>query len=170
MKKTLIAAAIVLASLTGFNVAAQAINTQDSQTKTECRASCDKKDGECKKLKNGENKSGKMADKKGGHKKGGCKQDKALEGLNLTDAQKQQIKDLRAECKTAKEAKKGQKTEMNEEAKKAAREEARKNFDDKIKKILTPDQYKKYEANKAEIKTCKDQNTKKQCKSGKRKA
>lgn len=76
-------------------------------------------------------------------KKGGPKQACEFEGLNLTDAQKEQIKTIKEEQRAAaqakKEAAKAQKAE-----KKNARQEGRKAYLEKIKAVLSPEQYVQY--------------------------
>ncbi|MCC8119436.1 MAG: Spy/CpxP family protein refolding chaperone [Bacteroidales bacterium] len=166
MKKTLLTAALILASITGFNAAAQSTNT-DSTTKTECVKA---KDGDCCKAdkkdgkrgakdcdRKGGKKDGKQADRKGG--KHGDKHAKIFESLNLTDAQKSQLEALKAERKAAKEAAKTEAKAKGEKAAKPTEEQcqqARADFDKKIQNILTPEQYKQYTEKKAEMKAQKE--------------
>lgn len=110
MKKFLVAMAAVLAmSVT--------VSAQDTKTEKACPAGakCEKQEA-CK----GENK----------------KCDQALcpfEGLNLTEAQQAQIKELRANCQ--------QQKKEGKEQKKATRKECKQNMLAQLKTILTPEQY-----------------------------
>lgn len=104
------------------------------QTSNECSA--DTK--ECKK-----DKKDKKHCKKG-ERKGECKGKKGqrqnpFQGIELTADQQQQIDALRAEMKAAKEA--------GKKADKEAKAEARKQYDEKIAQILTPEQFTQYKAN-----------------------
>lgn len=71
-----------------------------------------------------------------------------FEGLNLTDAQKEQIKNIKAEqkakCQAECQAKQAKKAE-----KKEARQAARQEYLAKIKAVLTPEQYVQYLENAA---------------------
>lgn len=76
--------------------------------------------------------------------KGACCDDKAFEGINLTDAQKAQIKQIQADCekqcKAAKEEKKAA-AQAAKENKKQKAAENRRAYLAKIKNVLTPEQY-----------------------------
>ncbi len=127
MKKLMIAmAAVAMTASMAF-----------AQTDKKC---CDKKD--CTKTEQCA-KDGKKCDKP-------CDKQRAceFEGLNLTDAQKEQIKAIKAEQKSKfqadRQAKQAQKAE-----KKEARQNARKEYLAKLKAVLTPDQYVQYLENVA---------------------
>lgn len=66
-----------------------------------------------------------------------------LEGLNLTDAQKAQIKTLNGQmCDSRKELR--DKKQENAKEIKAGREAAKTKYNEGLKKILTPEQYTQY--------------------------
>lgn len=66
-----------------------------------------------------------------------------LQGLNLTDAQKAQIKNLNGQmCDSRKELR--NKKKENAKEIKAGREAAQTKYNEGLKKILTPDQYTQY--------------------------
>ncbi len=83
--------------------------------------------------------------KKGKHAKDGRGM-RAFEGITLSDAQKSQIEALRAEQRAQKEAK---------------RQQAMEAFNNKVKAILTPEQYAKYLDNTKEMAAHKDSKDKK---------
>lgn len=114
MKKFLVAMAAVLAMTV-------TVNAKDNNKKA-CTdpANCDKQEQQCQK-------SDQKCDKEF------C----PFEGLNLTDAQKTQLQELKKSCAEQQKADKQQK----KEAKKEARQECKKEMLGKIKAILTPEQY-----------------------------
>lgn len=146
MKKLMITLA-VMAMTAGAAMAQSNDNnkecTKDCPNIEQCQKQKDCKKADCKK-------DCKKADckkedcKKACDAKGACE----FEGLNLTDAQKEQIKNIKeeqkAQCQAKKEAAKAQK-----EACKADRQEARKAYLAKIKNVLTPEQYVQYLENQA---------------------
>ena len=125
MKKTLLSLAILLASSTGISAFAQApAQNAKSATTTEAKA----RKGERKQAPN------------------------PFEGLNLTDQQKSQLKDLkpgitkekREEMKAQDKARKEQAKAQAAEQRKAraeARKQSRHDYLAKVKAILTPEQY-----------------------------
>lgn len=161
MKKFAIALTMALmgAGILPLSMNAQENNTQTSSTqteKTECQkkeAKCCGKDGEFKAEK-GKFKTRHHGDKKVGKgKKGSKERMNPMAGINLTDAQKDKLKELRKEQKASVE-------KIDKEAR-AKKEKARAEFDKDLKKVLTPEQYAQYEANKAkaqEMRTAKKAN------------
>lgn len=105
-------------------------NIEQCAKQKDCKKACDNKKA-CDKMQSCE-------------AKGACE----FEGINLTDAQKAQIKSIKeaqkAKCQAERQAKQAQKAE-----KKDARMAARKEYLAKIKEVLTPEQYVKYLENKA---------------------
>lgn len=91
---------------------------------------CDKKDAKCEQTSCGEK------------NQGPCEL-REFQGLDLTDAQKTQLKALKADCKAkkgeAKEAAKAEKARKMDE-----RRACRQAYLEKVKTILTPEQYTKY--------------------------
>lgn len=72
-----------------------------------------------------------------------CPEMMAFKGIELTDAQKEQLKALNAErCEAARKAKEAKKAEKG--AKAEARKQARQEYFDKVKAILTPEQYTQF--------------------------
>ncbi len=141
MKKVILSIAILTAaSLTSF-AANDNKNNQGSKPNTECSKNC----CDCNKGKHG-----KKAKPGFGMR--------AFEGIDLTEAQKTQLEALRSEFKAKKDAEMKQKGEMKEKnqnltaeqkqqlraQKMAKRQQAQQEFNDKVKNILTPDQYTKY--------------------------
>lgn len=108
--------------------------------------------------------------RKGGKQRMGGKRQKQdlFAGITLTDAQKQQIKDLRAKSREERQeisadVKKAQ--EKTREKVAEAKKEAREKYDKALSKILTPEQYAKYQQNvsnaaarKAEMKSASQKN------------
>lgn len=162
MKKQIAALAIIIGALGSFGAIAQqnnvapAVNATKGEMQTvtvdpsaapekcndkaECikgKKHCKNADMQkCKKGKKGNNKFGKMG-KKGGKK--GC-MNPALRGLNLTDAQKATLKE---QCKVINE-------KYAAEFKKL-KESKNNDMEKELKKILTSDQWKQYETQKAEM-------------------
>ena len=129
MKKKFMAAAIAFIG-TCMAISAQTPTTGNSDNNSQPTENCCKKD--CKK-------DGKCAKKHGkGHKhdRHGMKHGKGhfnpFEGIELTQEQKDALKTMRQEQQTRE---------------KANREEAMKQRDEKLKTILTPEQYAQYKQN-----------------------
>lgn len=155
MKKILVSIAIISASILSTYAATDNKSNTDRQTRTEC--TCDG-----------------ARQQKGKHGKG-SRNMRAFEGINLTDAQKSQIEALRAEQRAQKEAamkargENGQKKEnLTDEQrqqmkaeKQAKRQQAMEAFNNKVKSILTPEQYAKYLDNTKEMAAHKDSKDKK---------
>ncbi len=157
MKKTILAATIVLLSITGFNASAQTSKASDSKAKTECPANCDC-DKACKK---GNDKCAK--DKKG--KKGNRDHAlRAFRGIELNADQKAKLEALNAENKARREAAKAESKARREAAKaenkargeaadaqrqqmKADRQKAKDAYIASVKTILTPEQFAQFEKN-----------------------
>lgn len=103
------------------------------------------------KMGSGERMGKRQADRKDGMRRG---ENPMLKGITLSADQQKQLDDLRAKrSASAKDAKakakadaKEMKTRNREEMKKMREE-----FDKELEKILTPDQLKQYQANKAEM-------------------
>lgn len=131
MKKNLIIAMACVAMTAGFTAAAQTEKKCDKQQcpKTE---QCQQKQ-QCT-------------------QPGQCARPCEFEGLNLTDAQKAQIKTIKeeqfAQRKAAKESKKEAKAKAKGD-RRAAREAARAEYLNKVKAVLTPEQYVQYLENQA---------------------
>lgn len=155
MKKIFLSIAILSASILSSYAATDTnINTGD-RTRTECP----KDNGKLKKDKRAKEGRGM----------------KAFEGINLTDAQKSQIEALRAEQRAQKEAAKKARGENKEgrenltdeqrqqmkAEKQAKRQQAMDAFNNKVKAILTPEQYAKYLENTKEMAAHKDNKDKK---------
>lgn len=102
------------------------------------------------------NKKEKKDHKKGNKKHGQKARFNAFNGIELTAQQQQQIDALKAERKAKKEADKKQ----NFEQRKKDKEE----FDQKVSKILTPEQFALYKANCDSLKVKKEKMKKKVCK------
>lgn len=153
MKKVILSLAIFAA--TSLSMMAANDNNANAGNNEKARTECAKNNkGECNKgeCPGKKGNKGECSDKKG------CKGMKAFEGLNLTDAQKTKLEALRKECKAKKEAgmKKGnkqkdkkdqltaeQKQQLKAE-KKAKKMEAKQNFLNGVKSILTPEQYTQF--------------------------
>lgn len=139
MKKLILAIAAIAISC-GFAVKADNQKTECAAKACKeqaCATACEKKgDKKCDK------KCDKPCDKKAmkGCEAGACN---PFEGLNLTDAQKQQLKDLRQKEMQQVKDKKADKKQAKD-AKKADRKAAKQARLAEIKKILTPEQYTKF--------------------------
>lgn len=144
IKKVILSIAIVAAaSLSSF--AANDNKGSDNKQSTECSGKCSDCNKECNKVKPGK------------HGRNGFGM-RAFEGIDLTEAQKTQLETLRADFKAKKEAamknkgeNKTKKENLTEEQKKqlkaekmAKRQQEKQEFDNKVKSILTPEQYTKY--------------------------
>ena len=142
MKKKLFSIAIVAISLFGTSAMAQNTNqTQQKPTQTECVAKCDK--SQCSNGK-GECPNGKGNKK---HRFGAFKTD-LFKGMNLTEAQKTQLKELQTQRmearKQAKMAQKDKKRELKQQkdsTMRVAREAEMRNYLAQVKKIVGPEQY-----------------------------
>ena len=127
----------------GLVMAALAISSIGVFAQNDAQKNCNKQQKECckeKKEKRGE---------RGGKKEARLN---PFTGITLSADQQQQIDQLKAERKAEqKEAK---------AAKKNAMEQERQAYDASIAKILTPEQYKQYESNKANIRAAKQEKMK----------
>lgn len=116
--------------------------TEATAATTECQEQvCKSGEKKCHKEGAHKGKFGKKDFKKGDRVKG--QRVSPFNGIELTAEQKTQLDNLRAEQKAARQA--------NKEASKEARAEERKQFDEAVAKILTPEQYKQYEANRKAV-------------------
>lgn len=136
MRKKVLGLVMAALAISTFGAFAQ---TETQQTKPSCEqtATCKKDKKECRK---GEGK----------HKKGprmGSEKKNPFEGIQLTEQQTQQLEQLKAERKAQKES--------DEKNRKEAREQERKAYNEKIAKILTPEQYAQYEENCRKMKAAK---------------
>lgn len=155
MKKT-IATLVVMIAAGGFAAFAQKPSCkelpQNCEQATEvCAATVNQQNSDGTPKKGGFEKGKKHFDKKGGKchkqrmgeikcgKKGCC--NPALKGITLSDQQKTTLKE---QCKSINE-------KYNAEMKKL-KEAKKADIDKQLKKILTADQWKQYEANKAQMK------------------
>lgn len=158
IKKVILSIAIVsAAALSSF-----AANDNKANTDNKARTECSKNSGECKKAKHGK------GDKAGFGMR-------AFEGIDLTEAQKTQLEALRSDFKAKKEAsmkERGDRKEKNDNLtaeqkqqlkaeKMAKRQQAQQEFNDKVKNILTPEQYTKYLDNTKKMASNKDKSMKK---------
>lgn len=173
MKKIILTLALAAVLVVPAAVSAQTTPTtkkentecckSDSKCKKEEKKECTKS-GKCSKKSKAsmKSKSGKMAKGKrmgkrpavqrANMRRGG--ENPMFKGITLTDDQKQKIEDIRAKrSASTKEARAKVKTDVKE-AKTRSREEMKKmygEFEKEIEQILTPDQLKQYNANKAEM-------------------
>lgn len=142
MKKKVLALVVAVLALGSTSVFAQSQSQScPPQQKECCKDKKDKKDRKDKK------------DKKGNKKHGN-----PFEGIQLTPEQQQQIDNLRAEQKAQKKANREAGKELSKEARKEAKTKARQEFDAKVQKILTPEQYAQFKKN------CEAQKAKKEMK------
>lgn len=130
MKKKILGIAAAIMALVAINASAQ---TSDNNTANNCTNG----QAKCKKTEKCDNQKGKCVN--------------PFDGLNLTDAQKQSLKDIKkpsckkdSSCtKAKKECTKADKKEMK--AERAQRmETARKEYLSQIQQILTPEQYQQF--------------------------
>lgn len=130
MKKKILGIAAAIMALVAINASAQ---TSDTNTANNCTNG----QAKCKKAEKCDNQKGKCVN--------------PFDGLNLTDAQKQSLKDIKkpsckkdSSCtKANKECTKADKKEMK--AERAQRmETARKEYLSQIQQILTPEQYQQF--------------------------
>lgn len=127
MRKKVLGLVMAAIAVSTFGAFAQ---SQPSQS----QVACEQVEGKCPKAKKDKKCKGDSDCKRG-------KKDRfnPFEGIELTAEQQQKIDQLRAERKANKENAK--------KAKKEARAQEKKQFDEKMAQILTPEQYAKYEAN-----------------------
>lgn len=119
MKKKIMILAVAVASMAGFSTYAQQLSaTATSGVQTE------------KYVKNGKVECAKDA----------CKGGNAFEGITLTPDQQTKIDALKADCKANREKCKADKKAAKEQAR-ADRKQAKRDYLNKVKGILTPDQY-----------------------------
>lgn len=122
MKKSILAAIVAL-------FAASATISAQTQQPSQC---CSNDKAKCEKAE------GKKCDKKGGDdcQKGAC----LFQNLNLTDQQKAEIKQLKADMKESQAKAKAESKRVSREG----RQQARKEWLEGVKKVLTPDQYTQF--------------------------
>ena len=140
MKKLFLSLSILIASC-GVMLAS---NAPASQTPETCQneKGCKKSDKKCKHNKEGKN----------GHKIALKCDKKLFDGIELTEQQKEQLKELRKSiCPDKKQGKAEGKKNLTAEQKKQLkeewrlkREESKLKFDEGVKNILTPEQYTKF--------------------------
>lgn len=129
---TILVAALALGSVTAY-----------AQTENKCAEGKDCKKEQCD--KKGDKKCDKKCDKKDHHKKckGERKEFNAFEGLQLTEQQQAALKAIPCPIKDKKECK-GDKKECNDANKAKAHKEAKENYLNQVKNILTPEQYQQF--------------------------
>lgn len=149
MKKTILIAAIAIATTLGTQAFAQSTSSDPTIKQEQCQ----KNDGCCKMKpdsKGGKGEKGGKGDRKGHGR--GFADITEMKDLNLTDRQVAAIQELnkqQAEAdKIARDNAKAQKTEEKNLAREN-REKSRQEYLAKLKTILTPDQYTKMLENKA---------------------
>lgn len=137
MKKKILGIAAAIMALVAINASAQ---TSDTNTANNCTNG----QAKCKKAEKCDNQKGKCVN--------------SFDGLNLTDAQKQSLKDIKKpSCKKDSSCTKANKecTKANKECTKADKKEmkaeraqrmktARKEYLSQIQQILTPEQYQQF--------------------------
>lgn len=143
MRKNVLGLIMAALAISSFGAFAQNETANSSATCQQTTATCKNTDGECaKNKKDGKKckKDGKKLKKDG--KKGNARMQRMnpFDGIQLTAEQQAKLDALKAERKASKEAAK--------KASKEARQAERKQFDEKVAKILTPEQYAQYEKNK----------------------
>lgn len=140
MKKKIMSLALAAMSIVAFGASAQTASTPSQQAQQECSAQQGKKDGKKSDRKGGRDGDFRKSDRKG------PKQQRAdlFEGMNLTEAQKTQLKQLgekqkaarQEQAKAAKESK-----QRNDSVRFAARLQAKRDYLQEVKAIIGPDQY-----------------------------
>ncbi len=151
MKKTIFSAAIILSALVGFNTFAQTPQDSESQKceQTTCengqKPCCGKDKTDCKGKKHHKGNKPGM-----GHNKGNKgPRHNYFEGINLTPEQQSALSDLRPagdQRKKEKPSKDGEKNISREDRMKE-REARFTEYKNKVKEILTPEQYAIFEQN-----------------------
>ena len=146
MKKTILSAAIIFSSFVGFNSFAQAPQKGESQTCEQTACANNQNGGCCKDNNVCKGKKHHKSDKSG---MGRIKTDKGprhnfFEGINLTPEQQSALSDLRpARDKQNGKPEKNISREDRMKERKAKFEE----YKNKVKEILTPEQYAVFEQN-----------------------
>lgn len=177
MKKILMSLSLALATVIAIPTA---INAQDinTSTNTEKSQTCTKEKKDCKDQKCDSTGFCKKGDKKnldkgckyknakgdkrahgGKHRKGGKMelrdgQNPLFEGITLTAEQQQQFKALRDQRIAEHQALKAEKEKTKAEKKALKAEQIKEKqaaYNKEVEKILTPEQYKQYQANKAKM-------------------
>lgn len=144
VKKAVPALALCAAMICGGTATAQ---TKKQENKgncipAECTATCPTQQAQCQLpcQKDGKHKEGRHHHGRKGHKEGG-KMQRALQGIELTQTQKDAIKEM---------AKKQR--DNDKESKREMKRKSKENFDNGMKQILTPEQYTRYQSNIAQMK------------------
>ena len=146
MKKFVSAA---LAAMMLFAIPATAQNTATGASKTET-TSCTSNNKDCNQNRKCDG-NRQAKGNKGSKDRQGLRANNEFEGLNLTDTQKNQLNELKAKQRTAREAQKAQaqadrhankeKKTADRNAKKDEREAARRAYLQEVKNIIGPDNY-----------------------------
>lgn len=119
MKKKIMVLAVAIASMASFSSMAQVAAKATSGVET---VKCDNASNECCNLKKD------------------CMGGNAFEGINLTADQQSKLKALKADCKAKREKCNADKKAAKAQAR-ADRKQAKRDYLNKVKGILTPDQY-----------------------------
>lgn len=166
MKKILMTLSLAVAALIAIPVAANAqdVTTQqtneiakDFQKNKKDRKNCkkDRKDNDkcyCNKHKKDKKDHRRGDGRPDGRFKDSNRSNPLFKDITLTEAQQTQMKALRDSRNQAHKAAKAEKRKAKAEIDKAQAQQRKARataYDQEIKKILTPEQYKQYEANKA---------------------
>ena len=147
MKKRILSIALIAMSLVSFTGFAQnaANNTEEIQKENVMGIKGDKKDGRPDKKRSDKKGKGKMdrGDRKGGRMEKMRKGDPFAD-MNLSDSQRQQLNQLNSERKAAREQKMAARKETkqrNDSARMAERRADKKDYLNKVKAIVGPEQY-----------------------------